>query len=84
MGMGEPFLNYTNVLTSVDRLTDPSLLNFGARRITISTVGLIPKLKEFTKLNSQVNLALSLHAPSDDLRSQLVPNNRLHPPSNLY
>ncbi len=79
MGMGEPFLNYTNVLASVDLLTDHTLINFGARRITISTVGLIPKLKEFTKLNSQVNLALSLHAPGDDLRSQLVPNNRLHP-----
>ena len=79
MGMGEPFLNYPNVIESVNRLTDPDLINFGARRITISSVGLIPKLKEFTNLNSQVNLALSLHAPTDELRSQLVPNNRLHP-----
>lgn len=79
MGMGEPFLNYTNVMESIKRLIHPDLINLGARRITISTVGLIPKLKEFTELDSQVNLAISLHAPTDDLRSQLVPNNRLHP-----
>lgn len=79
MGMGEPFLNYAAVMQSIDRLTDARLFNFGARRITISTVGVIPKLKEFTALDSQVNLAVSLHAPSEELRSQLVPNNRIHP-----
>ncbi len=79
MGMGEPFLNYSNVMESVNRLTDPDLFNFGARRITISTVGIISKIKEFTSLDSQVNLAISLHAPTDELRSQLVPNNRIHP-----
>lgn len=79
MGMGEPFLNYFNVLEAIDRLIHPDSMNFGARRITISTVGLTPKLKEFTQLDSQVNLAISLHAPTDELRSQLVPNNRLHP-----
>lgn len=79
MGMGEPFLNYAAVMGSIERLTNPDLLNFGARRITLSTAGLIPRLKEFTRLNSQVNLAISLHAPNDALRSELVPNNRLHP-----
>ncbi|NLB70848.1 MAG: 23S rRNA (adenine(2503)-C(2))-methyltransferase RlmN [Chloroflexi bacterium] len=79
MGMGEPLLNYASVMESIDRLTDPALFNFGARRITISTVGIVPKIREFTSLNSQVNLAVSLHAPTDELRSQLVPNNRLHP-----
>lgn len=79
MGMGEPFLNYANVVASIDRLINPDLSNFGARRITISTVGLIPKLNQFTELDSQVNLAISLHAPTDKLRSELVPNNRLHP-----
>lgn len=79
MGMGEPLLNYASVMESIDRLTDPELFNFGARRITISTVGIVPKIREFTSLNSQVNLAISLHAPTDELRSQLVPNNRLHP-----
>ena len=79
MGMGEPFLNYASVMRSIEILTDPELLNFGARRITISTVGIIPKLKTFTALNSQVNLAVSLHAADNELRSQLVPANNLHP-----
>lgn len=83
MGMGEPFLNYANVIHSVNSLTDPDLFNFGARRITISTVGIIPKIKEYTELDSQVNLAVSLHAPEDELRSQLVPANRIHPLTNL-
>jgi len=83
MGMGEPFLNYSAVMKSIDNLTNPELLNFGARRITISTVGIIPKLKEFTALDSQVNLAVSLHAPENELRSMLVPANRLHPLNSL-
>jgi len=79
MGMGEPFLNYPAVMRSIETLTNAELLNFGARRITISTVGIIPKLKEFTELDSQVNLAVSLHAPENELRSRLVPANRMHP-----
>ncbi|HHX09266.1 MAG TPA: 23S rRNA (adenine(2503)-C(2))-methyltransferase RlmN [Chloroflexi bacterium] len=83
MGMGEPFLNYDAVMRSIDTLTSPDMLNFGSRRITISTVGIISKIKEFTALDSQVNLAISLHAPDNELRSQLVPNNRLHPLKDL-
>jgi len=83
MGMGEPFLNYPAVMKTIENLTDPELLNFGARRITISTVGIIPKLKEFTALDSQVNLAVSLHAPENELRSKLVPANRMHPLKSL-
>jgi len=83
MGMGEPFLNYSAVMKSIENLTNPELLNFGARRITISTVGIIPKLREFTALDSQVNLAVSLHAPENELRSMLVPANRLHPLKSL-
>lgn len=79
MGMGEPFLNYPAVIRSIETLTDADLLNFGARRITISTVGIISKLKEFTELDSQVNLAVSLHAPENELRSRLVPANRMNP-----
>ena len=79
MGMGEPFLNYQTVMQSIDSLTDPDLFNFGARRITISTVGIIPRIKEFTALKSQVNLAVSLHAPENELRSKLVPANRMYP-----
>ncbi|MDD2521533.1 MAG: 23S rRNA (adenine(2503)-C(2))-methyltransferase RlmN [Anaerolineaceae bacterium] len=83
MGMGEPFLNYPAVMRTIEHLTDPELLNFGARRITISTVGIIPRIKEFTALNSQVNLAVSLHAPENELRSKLVPANRMHPLKSL-
>lgn len=79
MGMGEPFLNYDEVMTSISRLTDQKGLNFGARRITISTVGILPRINQFTEAKSQVNLALSLHAPNDALRSTLVPSNEFYP-----
>jgi len=83
MGMGEPFLNYEAMMDSIQRLMDPRGLNFGARRITISTVGIIPKIEQFSKENLQVNLAVSLHAADDSLRSQLVPANRMFPLSKL-
>src|SRR5690606_1589330 len=83
MGMGEPFLNYPALMRTIETLTSSELLNFGARRITISTVGIISKLREFTELDSQVNLAVSLHAPENELRSQLVPANRLNPLKSL-
>lgn len=83
MGMGEPFLNYPALMRTIETLTNSELLNFGARRITISTVGIISKLKEFTELDSQVNLAVSLHASENELRSQLVPANRLNPLKSL-
>lgn len=79
MGMGEPFLNYDEVMGSIARLTDQKGLNFGARRITISTVGILPRIRQFTEAKSQVNLALSLHAPNDALRSTLVPSNEFYP-----
>ncbi len=79
MGMGEPFLNYEEVMRSISRLTDQKGLNFGARRITISTVGILPRIRQFTEAKSQVNLALSLHAPNDALRSTLVPSNEFYP-----
>ncbi|NLE93839.1 MAG: 23S rRNA (adenine(2503)-C(2))-methyltransferase RlmN [Chloroflexi bacterium] len=79
MGMGEPFLNYDHVMGSIDRLTDQKGLNFGARRLTISTVGILPRVRQFTEAKSQVNLALSLHAPNDALRSQLIPSNEFYP-----
>jgi 23S rRNA (adenine2503-C2)-methyltransferase len=79
MGMGEPFLNYDEVMSSIARLTDQKGLNFGARRITISTVGILPRIRQFTEAKSQVNLALSLHASNDALRSTLVPSNEFYP-----
>jgi len=83
MGMGEPFLNYEEVMSSIARLTDQKGLNFGARRITISTVGILPRIRQFTEAKSQVNLALSLHAPNDALRSTLVPSNEFYPLKSL-
>jgi 23S rRNA (adenine2503-C2)-methyltransferase len=83
MGMGEPFHNYKNTLAAVDRLNHPSGSNFGARRFTISTVGLIPQILRFAKEKRQVNLAVSLHAAEDDLRSSMLPINSRYPLSDL-
>jgi 23S rRNA (adenine2503-C2)-methyltransferase len=79
MGMGEPFHNYDASLAAVDRLTDPSGMRFGSRRITISTVGLAPQIRRFAAEHRQVNLAVSLHAATDALRDDLVPINKRYP-----
>jgi 23S rRNA (adenine2503-C2)-methyltransferase len=76
MGMGEPFHNYTNTLSAIDRLNDPQGFNFGARRFTISTSGLVPAIRRFADERRQVNLAVSLHAVDDDLRSSMMPVNK--------
>ena len=83
MGMGEPFHNYENVMAAIDRLNDPQGYNFGARRFTISTVGLVPKIKRFADEKRQVNLAISLHAADDDERSEIMPVNQKYPISKL-
>jgi 23S rRNA (adenine2503-C2)-methyltransferase len=79
MGMGEPFANYKQVMKAVDTLTDLNGMNFGARRITISTVGLVPMIEEFTQEKKQVNLAVSLHAATDELRETMLPINKKYP-----
>jgi 23S rRNA (adenine2503-C2)-methyltransferase len=79
MGMGEPFHNYLSTMSAVDRLIDRQALGYGARRITISTVGLIPEINKFTEEKRQVNLAISLHAADDGLRSNLLPVNKKYP-----
>jgi 23S rRNA (adenine2503-C2)-methyltransferase len=79
MGMGEPFHNYEGTIQAIKRLNDSQGFNFGARRFTISTVGLVPMIKQFSKENLQVNLAVSLHAATDELRDQLLPINRRFP-----
>jgi 23S rRNA (adenine2503-C2)-methyltransferase len=79
MGMGEPFNNYEATLEAIDRLNDPDGFNFGARRFTLSTVGLVPKIEEFAAEKRQVNLAISLHAANDELRSSLLPINKTYP-----
>ena len=76
MGMGEPFHNYENVMTAIDRLNDADGFGFGARRLTISTVGLVPQIKRFADEQRQVNLAISLHAADDDERLAIMPVNK--------
>ena len=76
MGMGEPFHNYENTMAAIDRLNDPDGFNFGARRFTISTVGMVPAIKRFADEKRQVNLAVSLHAVDDESRSAMMPVNR--------
>jgi 23S rRNA (adenine2503-C2)-methyltransferase len=76
MGMGEPFHNYDNTMAAIDRLNDPDGFNFGARRFTISTVGLVPQIRRFADEKRQVNLAISLHAADDDERLAIMPVNK--------
>jgi 23S rRNA (adenine2503-C2)-methyltransferase len=83
MGMGEPFQNYDHVMAAVARLNDPDGFGLGARRMTISTVGIVPKIRAFADENSQVNLAVSLHTVNDELRSQMIPINRKYPVASL-
>ena len=83
MGMGEPFHNYENLKYTLTFLNDADGLNIGARRFTVSTIGLIPQILRFAQEFPQVNLAISLHAPSNILRSSLVPMNKHFPLENL-
>ncbi|MCI0554708.1 MAG: 23S rRNA (adenine(2503)-C(2))-methyltransferase RlmN [Anaerolineae bacterium] len=76
MGMGEPFHNYDNTMAAIDRLNDPDGYNFGARRFTISTVGLVPQIRRFADEKRQVNLAISLHAADDESRVSMLPINK--------
>lgn len=75
MGMGEPLQNYAPTMTFIGIINDERGMNFGARRITISTSGIVPRILALADEPYQVNLAVSLHAPNDELRSQLVPIN---------
>jgi 23S rRNA (adenine2503-C2)-methyltransferase len=79
MGMGEPFHNYDNTLAAIDRLNDPQGYNFGARRFTISTVGLVPAIRRFAAEKRQINLAISLHAADDSLRASMLPVDKRYP-----
>jgi len=76
MGMGEPFHNYDNTMAAIDRLNDPLGFNFGARRFTISTVGLPDMIRRFADEKRQVNLAISLHAADDPTRTKMLPVNK--------
>ena len=79
MGMGEPFANYDRWWQAVERLHDPAGYNLGARNMTVSTVGLVPGIKRLAEARLPINLAVSLHAPNDELRSSLMPVNKRYP-----
>lgn len=79
MGMGEPLNNYAAVVAAIRRWARPDTLNFSPRRVTISTIGLVPFIERLAAENLPVNLAISLHAPDDTLRSTMIPVNRKYP-----
>lgn len=79
MGIGEPFDNYDNVMNFIKIINSNKGIDIGARHITVSTCGIVPKIIEFANENTQVNLAISLHAPNDQLRSKLMKINKAYP-----
>ncbi len=79
MGMGEPFLNYQNVIEAIKILNDKNGFNLGARHFSISTVGITEGIRKLAEEKLQINLAISLHAPDDNLRSELMPINKKYP-----
>jgi 23S rRNA (adenine2503-C2)-methyltransferase len=84
MGMGEPFHNYDNVMAAIRILNDAKGLAIGARKLSISTCGLVPGILRLADEPLQVNLAISLHAPDDELRSRLMPVNNAYPLAKLF
>ena len=83
MGTGEPFDNYENVMNFLATVNHDRGLGIGSRHITISTCGVVPRIYEFADEHTQYNLAVSLHAPNDELRSRLMPINKAYPLSEL-
>ena len=83
MGTGEPFDNYDNVMKALSIINDPYGLEIGSRHISISTCGVVPGILRFSKEQLQYNLAISLHAPNDELRSSLMPINKAYPLNEL-
>jgi 23S rRNA (adenine2503-C2)-methyltransferase len=84
MGMGEPFHNYNHTMAAIDLLNHSGGYNFGSRRFTISTVGIVPAIRRFTDEKRQVNLAISLHAADDTLRSSMLPIAKKYPLNELF
>lgn len=78
MGIGEPFDNYKNLLDALRIINDDKGLKIGARHITVSTSGIVPMIKEFASFPLQINLAISLHASSDEVRNKLMPINKAY------
>lgn len=79
MGIGEPFDNYLNTMSFIDIINDEAGLNIGARHITVSTSGLVPRIYEFAEQDKQINLAISLHASNNKVRSRIMKINNAYP-----
>ena len=77
MGIGEPFDNYDNVIKLIDIINHPKGIALGSRHITISTCGLVSKIREFMNYDKQVNLAISLHAPNNEIRNKIMEINKV-------
>ena len=84
MGIGEPFDNYDNLIRFFNIINHPKGLAIGSRHITVSTCGLVPKIYEFSDFPLQVNLAVSLHAPNNELRDKIMPINKAYPIEELF
>ena len=84
MGMGEPLANFKNLKEALEIITADWGLNIGARRITVSTSGLVPQIKKLAELPQQIRLAISLHGPTDEVREKIMPVNKKHPVAELF
>ncbi|MDD5555189.1 MAG: 23S rRNA (adenine(2503)-C(2))-methyltransferase RlmN, partial [Candidatus Pacebacteria bacterium] len=83
MGMGEPFLNYDNVMEAIKTINDADCFNVGARKISISTAGIFSGIEKLSKEDIQINLSISLHAPNNQLRDRIMPINKKYPLSRV-
>jgi 23S rRNA (adenine2503-C2)-methyltransferase len=83
MGMGEPLANYENVMQSLRVVNSADGLNIGQRRITVSSCGLVPQIRRFADEETEIGLAISLHAPNNELRSAIMPINKRYPLAEL-
>ena len=83
MGMGEPLLNYDNVIKAIHIINDKEGYNIGQRRMTLSTIGIVEGIKQLAKEKIRPNLAFSIHAPSDEIRDKIVPINKKYPLSKI-
>ena len=79
MGIGEPFDNYENLIKFISIINHPKGIALGSRHITVSTCGIVPKIDAFSHFPLQVNLAISLHAPNNEIRNQIMPINKVYP-----
>ena len=79
MGIGEPFDNYDNIIKFIDIINSGKGIDIGARHITVSTCGIVPKIKEFINNGKQINLAISLHAPNNQIRNKIMNINKAYP-----